>query len=133
MDRGTLNQAVYRLTNVRTKCFSDEFVRGEMDDRNKERMACLPPWLQDVVARVFAPSSGRESMDDANKRLSGVVGGMRKLHDSGLTEIEAGRVGEIAQRVKVSYQPCRDYGRDGSCQFGDRCRFFHVPGVSDVR
>ena len=74
MDRGTLNQAVYRLTSVRTKWFSDEFVRGEMDDRNKERMACLPPWLQDVVARAFAPSAGRETMDEPNKRLSGVRG-----------------------------------------------------------
>ena len=133
VDRGTLNQAVYRLTSTRTKWFDDDFVRGVMDDRNKERMACLPPWLQDVVAKIYAPSAGRETIDEPNKRLSGVIGGVRKLHDSGLTEMEAGRIGEMAGRLKVSYQPCRDFGSGGFCQFGDRCRFFHVVGVSEVR
>ena len=132
MDRGTLNQAMYRLTNVRTKWFSDDFVRGDMDERNQERMACLPPWLQDVVARIYAPSTGRESIDDPNKRLSGVIGGIRKLHDSGLTKQEADRIGELAMHGKVSYQPCRDYGRHGTCKFGDKCRFFHMIGVHEV-
>ena len=132
VDRGTLNQAMYRLTNVRTRWFTEEFVRGEMDERNKERMACLPPWLQDVVARIYAPSTGRESIDEPNKRLSGVIGGIRKLHDSGLMAQEAERIGELAVHGKVSYQPCRDYGRHGTCKFGDRCRFFHIIGVHEV-
>ena len=72
-------------------------------------------------------------MDEPNKRLSGVIGGMRRLHDSGLDELEAARAGEIATCVKVGYQPCRDFGSTGRCQYGDRCRFFHVQGVSDVK
>ena len=42
------------------------------------------------------------------------------MHDSGLPQMEAERIGEFAMSVKVSHQPCRDYGRGWWCKFGDK-------------
>ena len=132
VDRGLLKDNVYKLTGVRTKHFDDAFVQG-LDERNRDRMGCLPPWLQEWVATCYDPGDkGAGGLRDANRYFSGMIGGARKLHDSGLTREECQRMIGVAARTRVHYTPCRDFGNGGHCPMGDRCRYSHVPGVSEL-
>ena len=99
-----------------------------MDERNKERMACLPPWLQRHVIFTYAV---RGEVRDPNKYFSGVIGGVRRLSQSGLDERESARMVELARNGKrLSYQPCVTYGSRGNCAYGAECRNVHITGVT---
>ena len=135
VDRGQLRAPVYRVTGLRTAWFTDDFAGG-LDERNVERMSCLPPWLQEVVAAVYRPGTGRDGHEeearDVQKYFGGVIGGVRKMFHSGLTEREAERILAVTGRgIRMSYRPCREFGLTGRCQWGDDCRYFHVDGVSE--
>ena len=135
VDRGQLRSPVWRLTGYRTPWFTENFVR-ELDERNVDRMSCLPPWLQEVVAAVYRPGTDRDGEEeearDVQKYFGGVIGGVRKMFHSGLTEQEAERIIAVTGRgVRMSYRPCRSFGTTGTCQWGDGCRYFHVAGVSE--
>ena len=132
---GQLRRPVYRVTGFRTPWFTEDFVRG-LDSRNVDRLSCLPPWLQDVVAAVYRPGQDQEGNEeearDPQKYFGGVIGGVRRMYHSGLTEREGERVLAVTGRgVRMSYRPCRAYGLSGTCQWGDDCRYFHVAGVSE--
>ena len=116
---------MYALIGERTPHFNDEFVRG-MDERNRERMACLPPWAQRHVIWTYGPREG-QMIQNTNKYFSGVVGGVRKLIQSGLTEDESNRMIALAQEgVRLSYMPCVTFGSRGACVYGDRCKNVHI-------
>ena len=122
-------EPMYMLIRDRTEHFDDEFVRV-MDDRNRERMACLPPWVQRHVVYTYGPKEGAE-VKNPNKYFSAVIGGIRKLVQSGLKEEESMRMIELAKTGKrLSYAPCTGYGRKGRCQYGDQCKNVHVEGIT---
>ena len=121
-----MQDARHGMTTVRTATFTDEFVR-ELDDQNRQRMACLPPAVQAHVAATYSTGDREGGLRDVQKHFSGVIGGVRRLCFHGMTVEESNRLVALAVRGKrVSYRPC-DYICQGKrCQYGDECTHPHV-------
>ena len=129
-EKGQLREAMYTLVNYRTSIVTDRFVREVLGERNLDRMACLPPWVQRHVIATYGHRDGQE-VKDPNKYFGGVIGGVRRLVQSGLTEDESRRMVDLAERgVRLSYKPCTVYGDRGSCMYGAECKNVHVTGIS---
>ena len=80
---------------------------------------------------TYGPNEGKE-VRDPDRYLSGVIGGLRKLAQSGLTEEESTRMVELAmQGTRLSYKPCTGYGRKGRCTYGGQCENVHVTGITE--
>ena len=128
-EKGEYREAIYALVGDRTEFVDEKFVR-ELDERNRARMACLPPWVQKHVVYTYAPREGG-TVRDPNRFFSGVIGGVRRLVQSGMTEEESARLIHMAKGgVRVSYMPCVAYGRRGTCVYGDKCKNVHVRGIT---
>ena len=127
--KGGMREPIYAMARDRTDYFTDEFVR-ELDARNCERMACLPPWVQRHVVHTYRPKEGKE-VQHQDKYFSAVIGGVRKLVQSGLTEDESTRMIELAKKGKrLKYTACTGFGRQGKCIYGDHCRNVRVKGFT---
>ena len=100
-----------------------------MDARNEEMMTSLPPLIQQHVIYTFGPKEGTD-VRDPNKYLGGVIGGIRKLAQSGLTEEESGRMIQLSKTgQRLSYKACTMYGQHGMCKYGMQCRYVHIRGI----
>ena len=123
--RGMLDEPKYELISLRTPFWTNELV-GDLDDRNKERLRCLPPEWQRHVIMTYA--TGGE-VRDRQKHVSGTIGGVRKLIFAGLTGAEASRLQDVAcTGERISYNPCNQYEREGRCRYGLGCKHPHLDG-----
>ena len=112
------------MTAARTAEFDNDSV-GEIDERIRARMACLPP---DVQAHVVATySTGGRDAREPQKHFSGVIRGVWKLVIGGMTQEESARLIALSvRRQRVSYKPCDAYGSGRRCPYGDECTHPHV-------
>ena len=123
MARGMMDTPEYDLVHLRTPWWTDEVAEG-LDDRNVERMRCLPPEWQRHVIMTYA--TGGE-VRDRQKHVSGTIGGVRKLIFAGMDVTEAVRLQNIASTgTRTSYNVCTQWENRGNCKNGDGCKHPHV-------
>ena len=78
---------------------------------------------------TFGPQDGTQ-VRDPNKYLGGVIGGIHKLAQSGLTDEESARMIQQSKTgQRLSNKACTIYGQDGMCKHGVQCKFVHINGV----
>ena len=122
---GPMETPQYELVSTRTKYWTDELVRG-LDDRNVQRLKCLPAVWQNHVVWTYAPEEGKD-VRNSDKHINGTITGVRKLVYRGITAEEALRLQGLAGRgVRISYNECTQFRSRGKCQYGDSCRHPHV-------
>ena len=119
---------MFLLVEDRTEHFTEKFVQ-ELDGRNLTRMHSLPPWVQQHIVYTYGPKDGKE-IYSPDKYFGGVIGGIRRLAQSGLTEDESMRMIELSKTgTRLSYHACRHFGQNGTCKFGWTCRHPHIFGI----
>ena len=114
----------YALCNLRTEWWTDDLVR-ELDDRNLDRLRCMPPEWQRHVIMTYRPSEQGE-LRDLQKHVSGTIGGVRRLLFANMSTEEMTRLQDLASTgTRISYKPCIMYESRGSCKYGN-CTHPHV-------
>ena len=131
-EKGWWKEKKYLMVEDRTEHFTEDFALA-MDEQNKHRMAELPPWVQKHVIYTYGPKNGKE-IHCVDKYFGGVIGGVRKLAQSGMTEDESMRMITLSKNgMRLSYHACLRWGKYGVCKYGWQCKHPHVHNIWEER
>ena len=110
---------------MRTPQFSDELV-GSLDMKNLERLVILEGDMQVLFAQMYG-SKGEGPVRDVQRHFAHAVNDFRALLHRGTSEYELGRLrGLAADGNKIRIGECDGWAKEGRCQYGDRCLYWHV-------
>ena len=87
---------------------------------------CLPIVWQDHVVRTYSTKEGQEVRDE-DKHIASTITGIRKLIYLGMSSTERERLQTVASSGKrISYLPCTEWNKRGTCKYGIGCSHPHV-------